>query len=144
MSQTQTRLIAKLDELAGQFDELEKQLSDPAVVSDPEKLRALSTRRAALADLVAGYRRWRRLMDEIAQHEQIIAEEQDAELTALARAELPELRRQAQALLEEVENELVTADDRAVGAVILELRAGTGGAEAALWAGDLLQMYQRY
>ena len=62
----------------------------------------------------------------------------------LASSELPELTREARQLIEAIANELVTADDRSVGSVILEVRAGTGGAEAALWAGDLLQMYQYY
>ncbi len=83
------------------------------------------------------------MQDQLAEHEQLAAGD-DAELAELARAELPELRQRAEALTQELTNELVTAEDRAVGAVILELRAGTGGAEAALWAGDLLAMYQAY
>lgn len=144
MANAHDRLLAKLRDMADQFDQVERQLIDPSVVSDPDKLRDLSVRRAALADLVERYRHWLRLQAQIAEHEQIIADAEDAELTELARSELPDLRDQSEVLLEEVSNELVTADDRAVGAVILELRAGTGGAEAALWAGDLLEMYQTF
>ena len=64
------------------------------------------------------------------------------ERLTLARAELPELEGRATGLLEEVKSRLVNADDRRVGSVILEVRAGTGGDEAALWARDLLGMYQ--
>ncbi len=144
MSADLTNLTAKLDELANQFDELEAQLQDPAVMSDHEKVRVLSVKRSALAGLVERYRKWQSLNEQAAEHQQIIADNEDAELVELAKAELPDLQSQAETLLEEVSNELVTADDQAVGAVILELRAGTGGDEAALWAGDLLEMYQTF
>jgi len=139
-----SNLTAKLDELSAQFDGIEAQLQDPVVATDHEKVRSLSVKRAALAGLVQRYRRWRGLVGEAQEHEQIIAEARDAELVELAKAELPELNTRAEALLEDISNELVTADDQSIGAVILELRAGTGGDEAALWAGDLLEMYQAY
>lgn len=139
-----SNLTAKLDELATQFQELETQLQDPAVASDHEKVRVLSVRRAALSGLVERYYKWRSLTDQAAEHQQIITDNEDAELVELAKSELPDLQSQAETLLEEVSNELVTADDKAIGAVILEVRAGTGGDEAALWAGDLLEMYQEY
>ena len=144
MSSTNANLIAKLDELAAQFDELEAQLQDPAVVSDHEKVRSLSVKRSALAGLIEQYRSWQSLTEQAGEHEQIIKENEDAELVELARAELPELRGQAEKLIEQVSNELVTADDQSIGAVILEVRSGAGGDEAALWAGDLLEMYQAY
>jgi len=139
-----SNLTAKLDELAAHFDELEAQLQDPAVVTDHEKVRVLSVKRAALAGLVQRYRAWQGLVSEAKEHEQIIAEAQDAELVELAKSELPELREEAKKLLDEVSNELVTAEDQSVGAVILEVRSGAGGDEAALWAGDILEMYQEY
>ena len=138
------RLIAKLDELAAQYDELEAQLADPDVASDPDKLRTLGTRRGALEDLVKRYRQWCELNAQITEHQQIIEANEDEELVGMAREELPQLQSQAKTLLDEIANELVTADDRSIGAVILEVRAGTGGAEAALWAGDLLSMYEQY
>ena len=143
MTDFHDKLIARLDALAAQHDGLEAQLADPAVVADHERVRELSVRRAALASTVELYRQWRSVQDQLAEHEQLAAGD-DAELAELARAELPELRQRAEALTQELTNELVTAEDRAVGAVILELRAGTGGAEAALWAGDLLAMYQAW
>ncbi len=139
-----SNLTAKLDELAGQFDGIEAQLQDPAVVTDHEKVRSLSVKRAGLAGLVQRYRKWQALTQQADEHEQIIAEAEDAELVGLAKSELPELQKQAESLLEDISNELVTADDVSIGAVILEVRAGTGGDEAALWAGDLLQMYQEF
>jgi len=144
MPSVEANLITKLDSLARQFDELESQLADPQVVSDHEQTRRLGIKRAALADLVTRYREYQSLQLQIDEHQQIVTDNDDRDLVELAKAELPALRGQAQQLITQIANELVTADDRAVGSVILELRAGTGGAEAALWAGDLLQMYQRY
>lgn len=137
-------LIAKLETIAAQFADLENQLSKPDVVSDPERLRNLAVRRAGIVDLVKRYSAYQNLSRQITEHEQIINLGTDAELAQLARDELPELRQEAEQLLEKIATELVTADDRAVGSVMLEVRAGTGGAEAALWAGDLFEMYQRY
>ena len=144
MADASDKLIAKLQALSEQYDELDRQLADPAIMTDHEQVRDLSVKRSAMQDLVEMYRRWRRLDRQIRDNEALIAGREDAELVELAEAELPELREQAAALIDRASEELVTADDRAVGAVILEVRAGTGGAEAALWAGDLLEMYQRY
>lgn len=144
MTDHHANLIAKLDELATEYDQLQADLADPAVASDPDRLRRLSQRRAVLGELVEPYRQWQALEEQVRDHEQLIAADEDAELTELARSELPEMRQRAEELLEAIASELVTADDRAVGSVILEVRAGTGGAEAALWAGDLLRMYEAY
>jgi len=137
-------LIAKLREMAAQFDALEAQLADPDVAQNPDRLRDVSIKRAALADLVDRYRQFESLRQQIEEHQQIITDGTDEELSALAREELPELKAEAGQLLEQVTNELVTADDRAVGSVMLEIRAASGGDEAALWAGDLYEMYKRF
>lgn len=141
----------KLEALVDQSDELERQLADPAVVSDHEKVRVLGTRHAAIAGIVAKVRELRAVEAEAEQARQIIDDAEadsgggtDAELTEMARAELPELKERAAGLLEFISSELVTADDAAVGSVILEVRAGTGGAEAALFAGELLEAYQNF
>jgi peptide chain release factor 1 len=144
MAEIQSNLLAKLEQIAQQFDELEASLADPDVAADPDRLRDLSIKRAALESLVRRYRAYQDLAQQIAEHEQILAEREDPELTALAAEELPELRRGAEELLEEVSQELVTADDAAIGAVILEVRAASGGDEAGLFAGELYEMYQKY
>ena len=144
MADANNKLVSKLADLSNQYDDLERQLADPAVMADHEQVRDLSMKRAAMQDLVDTYRNWCKVHHQIRDNQALIEAKEDRELVELAEAELPELRQQAAALLEAASNELVTADDRAVGAVILEVRAGTGGAEAALWAGDLVEMYQRY
>jgi len=146
MTDLESRLIDKLREMEAEFEALEQQLADPRVVQDPDRLRKVSMRRSAIEPVVERYRDYQSLRSEIEGHESIIANPapEDAELVELARSELPTLQERASALLEQVGAELVTADDRSVGAVIVELRAGAGGMEAALWAGDLLAMYQKY
>ncbi|MBI1337595.1 MAG: PCRF domain-containing protein [Phycisphaera sp.] len=136
-------LFAKLDALASEFDTLEKQLVDPDVVSDHQRVRELSIRRSAMEGLVTRYRACRALERQIADNEAMVNDKNDAELAELAAAELPTLRESYNQLVQSITEDLVTADDRAVGSVILEIRAGTGGAEAALWAGDLLAMYEK-
>jgi peptide chain release factor 1 len=137
-------LIDKLDEMTRTVAELDASLADPEVVSKPTQLRELSIRRAALAGIVARYGRYRAAVREAAELRESLAGEQDAEFAELAREEIESLERQAADIMEKIQEELVTAEDRAIGAVVLELRAGVGGDEAALWAGDLLDMYQRF
>ena len=144
MSDVNDKLIAKLEDLAGQYDELEQQLADPDVAADHEKVRELSQKRSAMAAMVGYYRQWRKLQDQIEEHQQIISDGEDPELVEMAKNELPQLQQQAQTVLDQATNELVTADDKAIQSVMLELRAGAGGAEAGLWAGELFEMYQRY
>ncbi len=138
------RLIEKLEELALQFDALEEELMTPAVMNDHAAVRRLSVKRAALAGIVAKYREYRGLAQALREADDIIAAQEDAELVEMAKAERPELAEKSASLLEGISGELVTADDAAIGAVILEVRAGTGGAEAALFAGELLEVYQSF
>jgi peptide chain release factor 1 len=144
-------LRARLDDLAAQHEDLERRLSDPAVLADHRAVRDLSIRKAALDAVVSDYRAYRRLEDEAAELRSVIesagaggrAEGDSAELAALAREELPGLESRAAALLETIKKRLVRTDDDAVGSVILEIRAGTGGDEATLWARDLLEVYTK-
>ena len=144
MTDLPANLSARLDGMARQFDELDAQLSNPEVTADHQRVRQLSIQRAALAGAVANYRAYLALRRQAAEHAGIIKDGGDKELAELAAAELPGLEGQAEALRQRILADLVTAADRAVGSVILEVRAGTGGAEAALWAGDLFEMYQRW
>lgn len=138
------RLTKKLDELDAQHAELERRLQDPAVLADHRAVRDLSIRKAALDPVAEGYRRYKAIVQEIDELRQAVCAGDDPELAELARDELPVLERRAGELIERVKATLVTADDRRVGSVIMEVRAGTGGDEAGLWARDLLDMYRRY
>jgi peptide chain release factor 1 len=137
-------IALKLDELSDQYAEILAKLEDPAVSGDHRRVRELSIRRAALESVAEGYRRYRALIAEIEELRVALAPGGDADLAELAREELPGLEARAAAEIERVKSALVQRDDRRVGSVILEVRAGTGGDEAGLWARDLLAMYEKY
>jgi peptide chain release factor 1 len=137
-------LIRKLDEIDEQYAGLSKQLLDPDVLADHRQVRTLSIKRAAIEPVVTDYRAFRDTLAQIDELTEVIDDGSDAELVELAREELPELQEKARDLLDAVQRRLVTADDQSVGSIILEIRPGVGGDEAALWAGDLLEMYKRY
>lgn len=134
----------KLDEFCDQYAEIGRLLEDPAVLADHVRVRELSIRRAALEPVVEGYSRFHTLMTEIEELKAALAPGGDAELAELAQEELPALEARAEAEIARVKSALVQSDDRRVGSVILEIRAGTGGDEAGLWARDLLAMYEKY
>ncbi len=136
-------LIAKLEQMRSQLAEWDRQLSDPAVNADHTRVTDLSRKRAALEPICSKYAEYTAAKDEAAELEAML-EDEDEELRAMAGAELPAVRAKADRLLEHIKGELVTADDAAIGSVILEIRAGVGGDEAAIWAGDLLGMYERW
>ncbi len=137
-------VLNRLEALSEQYAALEQDLSNPDVLTDHRRIRDLSIRKAALEPVVAGWRKVRRLTQEIADAEALAGSRDDPEMAALAEEELPALREAAAATLAEVKAALVNSEDRAIGSVMLEVRAGTGGDEAGLWARDLLDMYQRY
>lgn len=137
-------VLVKLDELAEQHAALAARLEDPAVLADHRKVRELSIRKAALDPAVGSYRQFRRLLRDIEDLEAALGPGGDPDLAALARDELPSLRASAAEQYRLTASHLVQADDNRIGSVILEVRAGTGGDEACLWAADLLGMYQKY
>ncbi len=134
----------KLAELDAQHAGLEERLADPSVLADHRAVRDLSIQKAAIDPVVSAYRRFKALAAEANDLRAAVRSGKDPELAELAREELPRLDAEAGTLLEQVKASLVTSDDLKVGSVMLEVRAGTGGDEAALWARDLLDMYQRY
>ncbi|MCK4871183.1 MAG: PCRF domain-containing protein [Phycisphaerales bacterium] len=137
-------LIAKLDQMQCNMAELDRELSDPEVAARPDTVRDLSIRRAALHGIVERYERYQAAVAELDDLHEILADDVDPEMAQLAKDEIRSLQQKASELISDIQKELVTADDRVVGSVILELRAGVGGDEAALWAGDLLEMYGRF
>jgi peptide chain release factor 1 len=136
-------LIRKLDELAAQTADLDRQLSDPAVLVDHKKVRDLSIKKAAIEPVVNDYAAYRKLTKEAEELRGVIGGG-DRDLAEMAREELPGVEERAAAAIERAKGALVNADDRAVGSVILEVRAGTGGDEASLWARDLIDIYSKY
>jgi peptide chain release factor 1 len=138
-------LMDKLEGLDRRYAEIGERMNDPAVASDAGRIVALAKERARLERVVRPYRAYRKLAAELAEAEEVLNDPSaDEELKALAAAEVGTLRSQAQDALEQVKGLLVMSGEADIAAVILELRAGTGGEEAALFVADLLTMYRRY
>ncbi len=126
-------------------DALADSLCDPEVVTDHARVRELSIRKSALDPVADAYRRAEALAREAADLREVLAGGGgDAELAAMAAEELPRVERERERVLRGAVEQLVNADDRAIGSVMLEVRAGVGGDEAGLWANEVLAMYQRY
>lgn len=136
-----------LEKLAGvetRYNELERLLSDPAVMQDYEKVATYAKERAELQEIVGVYRRYRKQMGDLDGARQLMREAGDAEMQAMAEAEAEELLESTEALFEELKLMLLPKDPRDGKNAIVEIRAGTGGDEAGLFAGDLLRMYMRF
>ncbi len=130
----------RLAEMASRYDGLGEQLGLPEVVTDPRKMRELAKARARLEPAVELFRDLERAEGDIAEGESLLAEGHDAELAE----ELERLRTRREMLNAKLEEELAPRDPDDDRDSILEIRAGTGGEEAALFAGDLLRMYLRH
>ena len=136
-------LLSKLRLMVEHREELGRELAAPDVIGDPDRLRLLSQEYARLAPLTESFLDYQAICGEIADLEQIGAGT-DSELRALAEMELPEVKTRRDTIEAELLAWLVPTDPLDSANVFLEIRAGTGGDEAALFAGDLFSMYQRY
>ncbi|MBH03043.1 MAG: peptide chain release factor 1 [Xanthomonadales bacterium] len=136
-------LRAKLDELIERHEDLAYSMSDPDVINDQDKFRRMSQEYAQLESLAQDYRAWRDLTDEVEGLEDM-ENGDDGELAEMAEAELAEARPKIAALEEALRRHLIPKDPNDNANLYLEIRAGTGGDEAALFAGDLLRMYTAY
>ncbi|MBE9173405.1 peptide chain release factor 1 [Cyanobium sp. LEGE 06143] len=127
------------------FETLERQLADPAVASNPEQLQAIARERSRLEPLVRNHERFQKLKQEEDQARQLLREHRgDAGMEQLASEELQQLGKAIAALEQTLTVALLPRDPRDERSVMLEVRAGAGGDEAAIWAGDLARMYERY
>jgi peptide chain release factor 1 len=134
---------ARLRQALSRAEEVGKLLTDPAVTRDPGQLKALGREHTRLAPVVRLADRLARLQDELEQAREM-ANEADPELVALARADLSRLPAEIEALERELHDLLLPRDPHDDRDAIVEIRAGTGGDEAALFAADLYRMYQRF
>jgi peptide chain release factor 1 len=134
----------KLQEIEEKFEQVNEKLSDPAILSDQTKIVKLSKERSELEEIVNKYNEYKDVVENIKGNKEIINAKEDAELTEMAQTELEELEERKSVLEEEIKLLLIPKDPNDDKDVILEIRAGTGGEEAGLFAGDLLRMYSRY
>jgi len=137
-------MFEEVQAIRARYDELTAKLADTSVLSDPQKLRDVAKERGALEPIVEKWNEYSSVAHNIAEDEQIIESSKDQELIGIARGELEELRDRLSLLEQELRSLLVPKDPNEDRNVIVEIRAGTGGEEAALFAADLARMYTKY
>ncbi|MFT5152814.1 MAG: peptide chain release factor 1 [Planctomycetota bacterium] len=137
-------LVGKLRERAQRFDELTTLLSDPEVSSDPKRFPGILRERGSLEDSAKLYTRLLELEARLEEAAAVIEEAEDDDFVELARGEVEEVEAAASVLEAEMKSALVADPDDHRNQVIVEIRAGTGGDEATLFAGDLFRMYSRF
>ena len=136
-------LDIRLEEIEAAYDDVAAEMARPETVGDPDKLRTLGKRYAELGEIVRPYRELRSVREQIAEARELAAADPDAELASYLTEELERLDTRATALSAQLEASLVPRDPDEGKDVIVEIRGGAGGQEAALWAGDLAEMYRR-
>ncbi|MEX5285859.1 peptide chain release factor 1 [Selenomonas sputigena] len=137
-------MLDKLQAVEDKYRELESLISDPSVLADMEKWQRLSREHAQLAPIVEKYREYKSVCEGLAEAKAIFAENPDDDMRRLAEDEIAELRPRQEALERELPILLLPKDPNDEKNVIMEIRGGVGGEEAALFAGDLFRMYARY
>lgn len=135
---------AKLEQVRERFEEVTAAMSDPAVYDDPDRYTELTKEHSELKQLVELYDEWKDIGHQIEGNNELIEEGGDAEITEMAREEIKELKPRLEKLEEDIKFKLIPKDPDDSKNVIVELRAGTGGDEAAIFVGDLFDMYRRY
>ena len=137
-------LFDKLDKVVDRYNEIERQMADPDVLADHVRLTELAQERTDMSELVEAYQQYRQLREELAQAEEMSEGEEDEELAAMATDEIDRIALELERLEGRMRSLLVPRDPRDDKNVFIEIRAGTGGDEAGIFAGDLLRMYMRY
>jgi peptide chain release factor 1 len=136
-------MFPSLESKYQRFEELERQLQDPEILSNVSKLVEIQREHGGLLKIAKAVRAYKKLEQDIEAARAMIKEETDREAREYAEAELDELLEQKEKMYEELEDLAAAGDAVTRGSLIMEIRAGTGGDEAALFAGNLFQMYQR-
>jgi peptide chain release factor 1 len=137
------RFEERLLDCARLCEEIETQLSDPTVSSNRTRMTELSRKHAELLPIVQDYRQWSRVRNELGEV-RVLAESDDSEFAEMAKSEMKDLAEREKEMRQRLEESLQPKDPNADRNSILEIRAGTGGEEAALFAGHLFRMYGRY
>ena len=140
----QSPLLQRLDGLDARFEEIGTLITDPNVIADQRRYVKLTKEYKSLEVLLNATHRYRKLLEDIEQAKMVLESETDEELRAMAREEIDANTALVPKLEEEIKLLLIPEDPEDSKNVVLEIRGGTGGDEAALFAGDLARMYTRY
>ena len=137
-------MLHKLDSIEEKYDELTEQLSKPEVISDQNKFQKYAKAHSDLSDIVSQYREYKSLVQQIKDAQEMLTEEQDEDFKAMLLEELETLKEKREIAEHDLQVLLLPRDPNDEKSVIMEIRAGTGGDEAALFASNLFRMYTRY
>ncbi|MCB9245319.1 MAG: peptide chain release factor 1 [Flavobacteriales bacterium] len=137
-------MLDKLEGIYHRFKDVEMRLSDPETVSDMKLFNQLNREYGDLRELVEQYHTYKKLVEDLKGARELLETEKDPEMREMARAEIDELLERKEPLEQEIKMLLIPKDPEDNKNAIIEIRSGTGGDEASLFAGDLYRMYQRY
>ncbi len=137
------QFVQKLEQLDQRFENLTRQMADPVVIGDADRYRKVTKEQSELSELVGKFREWKQVDDSLSQARGML-HESDPELKAMAEEEVARLTPEQARLEEEIKILLLPKDPNDDKNVVLEIRAGTGGDEATLFAGEVFRMYSRY
>ncbi|MBI2238913.1 MAG: peptide chain release factor 1 [Actinobacteria bacterium] len=135
---------SRLDEIEARFEQLSGEMASPGLASNPDRLRQLGKDYAELREIVLPYREYRDTLRQLGEARALVKGEQDPEMAAYLRDEAEAAEARAAELRSRLEGLLIPKDPNDHKDVVVEIRAGAGGQEAALWAGELLELYERY
>lgn len=137
-------MLDKLEAIYARYQEIEQQMNDPQITADMKRFVKLSKDYKDLQPVVKAYHDYKGLLDSIAECKDLLANEKDEELREMAKEELNESNLRRESLEEEIRVMLIPADPQDSKNAVVEIRGGTGGDEACLFAGDLFRMYTRF
>src|SRR5213079_2236006 len=137
-------MFERLDQIEARYEELTHALASPAIISDSSKYQKAAKAHSEIAPVVEKYREYKDLKKGIAESKAVLADEKDSEMRAYAQEELEKLETRLAGVEEELKVLLLPKDPNDEKDVILEIRAGTGGDEATLFAAEIFRMYTRY
>jgi len=140
----QESVVAKLEEMTHRFSEVEELIADPGVLKDPKRYKELMQEHAHLTEIVAAYREYREMLRQLEEARAVAQDESDAEMQEMAAQEVEDLEERLETVSQRIRLLLVPKDPLDGKDIIMEIRAGTGGDEASLFAADLYRMYNRY
>ena len=137
-------LLDKLKSVEQTFQELTHRLADPDIATNPDELQKIAKVRSSLEETVITYQQWQEANKQLSGAKEILKEAEDPEMKEMASMEVDELEEQIEQLEAKLKILLLPSDPNDDKNIMLEIRAGTGGDEASIWAGDLVRMYSRY
>ncbi len=137
-------VLEKLEELKVKYEELNKKLSDPEIINNREKYQKYAKSHSDLSLIVSKYNAYKKITSDLADAKEMVSSENDAEMKSLAKEEVALLVEEEEKLLEELKILLVPKDPNDEKNVVIEIRAGTGGDEATLFAQEIFRMYSRF